>query len=237
MKTIVETRHGLMAIYHEHDYISQCLLKQKQYEWYVVDIVQQLCDPNTPGCILDIGANIGTKCLPLAKLFPAHKIHAWEIQPHLVDILDENIELNSIDNIDVYNCGLGSQSATIEITAPDYESTKNIGAFSINPVVHQHSDISQGHGETFLADIKTLDSYNFKMPIQCIKIDAEGSELDILTGSLQTLEKHNYPPIVYELWRYNSWWATEAQKIADLIGSMGYQTQRIDDTAVCVKKK
>lgn len=235
MKQIIDTRHGRMAIHHEHDYISQCLLTQRQYEWYVVEIVKQLCNTQVPGIILDIGGNIGTKCLPLAQLFPEHQIHTWEIQPHLAEILQENIALNSLSNITVYNCALGNTSGSITITLPDYDSAKNIGAFSINPLVQKNSDISRGHGETISVDMKRLDDYQFDLPIQCIKVDAEGSELEILQGSIKTLEQHNFPPVVYELWKYNPWWAAEAQKITNLMTSLGYQIRYIDDTAICTK--
>lgn len=237
MKQIINTRHGKMAIHHEKDYIGRSLLNSGQYEWYVVDIMRQLCDAAVPGTVLDIGANVGTKCLPVAQMFPGHQVHAWELQPHVLEILQENIELNSINNIFVHQCGLGNQPQTLSIKQPIYNETENIGAFSINPLVHQHSDISLGHGQEIQVEVRTLDSYQFDLPIQCIKLDAEGYELYILEGGLQTLKDHNYPPVVYELWSYNPWWKTEAAKISNLLTSLGYQIQRIDDTAVCTKTK
>lgn len=237
MKQIIDTRHGRMAIHHANDYISRSLLSSKQYEWYVVEIINQLCFPGLPGTVLDIGANIGTKCLPIAAKFPQHQIHCWELQPHVADMLEENIALNNLSNIVLHRCGLGNRSQTITIKQPVYESTENIGAFSINPLVHNHSDISRGNGDEIEVEIKCLDSYHFDLPIQCIKLDAEGSELAILEGAVETLRAHKYPPIVYELWSYNPWWAEEAKKIDSLVRSLGYSVQRFDDTAVCIQQK
>jgi len=237
MKQIIDTKHGRMAIHHEKDYISRCLMSNRQYEWYVVELMNQLSYPNLPGTILDIGANIGTKCLPLAVRFPQHQIHSWELQPRVADMLEENIALNSINNITVHRCGLGSHAETITIKQPVYNVSENIGAFSINPLVHQHSDISYGTGDEVEVEIKCLDSYRFDLPIQCIKLDAEGSELSILEGAVETLKTHRYPPIIYELWSYNPWWDEEGKKIDNLIRSWGYSIQRFDDTAVCIKQK
>ena len=46
-------------------------------------------------------------------------------------------------------------------------------------------------------EIKTLDSYNIDN-IGFIKIDVEDNELNVLKGSVMTLQKSNYPKILFE---------------------------------------
>ena len=46
--------------------------------------------------------------------------------------------------------------------------------------------------------IETLDSLNILEPIGFIKMDVEENELFVIKGTLKTLEKSNYPKILFE---------------------------------------
>jgi len=235
--TIIDTRHGKMIMHYPDDYISQQLINTGEYEWYVVRLMSSICHNCNDGIILDIGANIGTISLPIAQMFPQLEVHSFEVQPKISNILRENIALNALKNIIVYNHGLGNYNGSVDIQQFDYSNTSNIGAFSLNPEVWKHSPDAHGTGETITVDIKKLDSIEFSSPIQCIKLDVEGFELSVLQGAVETLEKHNYPPVIYELWLYNRWWDSNRQQINDFLTNLGYSIAYHDDTAVAVKHK
>jgi FkbM family methyltransferase len=234
---IIDTKHGRMNIRHSQDYISKQLMAHGEYEWYVIEIIKTLCARHSTGSILDIGANQGTVCLPLSKMFPDYTIHAFEVQPHLVEIIKENIELNQCKNIVLQNYGVSNEAGTIKITVPDYKSADNIGAFSLDPFVNQHSPISVGTGSNVTVTTTVIDSISSLGHIRCIKLDIEGFELRALQGALQTLKQNNYPPIVYELWGYNAWWNNHAEKLRDFLTILGYKIQKIDDTAIAIHEK
>jgi hypothetical protein len=61
--------------------------------------------------------------------------------------------------------------------------------------------------------VKTLDSFNLTN-IGFIKIDVEGFEKEVLEGSLETLMKNNYPPIVFESW--GDWKEKEGVKASQI---------------------
>ena len=236
MKYQVTTRHGQMILPYANDYIAQQLISNGEYEWYVVDIIKQLSQGHDTGIILDIGANIGTMCLPLARDFPNYQIHAFEIQPRLLKTIKENIQLNGLTNIVLYEHGLGNIVDIISIRQPVYDSATNIGALSLNPLVWEHSDISVGHGDAIDINVVPLDSIKFDIPIRCIKLDVEGYERLVIEGAVETLKQHNYPPIVYELWGYNAWWKEEAKKLKDLLIQLGYTDfKQIDDTGIAIR--
>ena len=233
---ITQTRHGKMAIHHPQDFISQALLSSGQYEWYVVELVIKLARLRGPGVILDIGSNIGTVCLPVAMALPEYQVVAFEPLPDIAAVLDQNIQLNNIDNIQTCRHAVGDVHKFIQIKQPQYDQASNIGAFSLNPLVWDNSDISVGHGEEITIEMQTLDSMEFSAPIQCIKLDVEGYELLALKGAVNTLKKHNFPPIVYERWSYNAWWNDEAKLLQDWLVELGYQVQYLNDTAIAEYK-
>lgn len=234
---ILDTKHGLINIHYPQDYICQSLLRTGEYEWYVVDIISKLCAEYTSGTILDIGSNIGIVCLPIARQYPNLKVYAFDAQEHMADLLKENIALNQLNNIFVESYALGDKSGTVEIAHPDYDSAENIGAFSLDPFVQGMSDIARGHGQVKTIPVQTLDSMEFGEPIRCIKLDVEGFEERILRGGVETLKKHNYPPIVYEMWSYNPWWKDNATSLRNFLTSLGYKIAAIDDTAIAIHEK
>lgn len=235
IKSEINTRHGRMVIHHPNDYISQHLLNRGEYEWYVIEIIANLIRNSESGIVLDIGANMGTVCLPLARNFPNHTIHAFEVQPHMLDILQENISLNQLSNITVHPYGLAERSYRTHTNVPDYDSADNIGAFSLDETVKKHSQYNHVTGSTVEIELRQLDELELQSVV-CVKLDVEGLELPILQGAVNTLEANNFPPIVYEMWAYNPWWHQQSQQLRNFLTNLGYTINHRDDTAVAVKK-
>jgi FkbM family methyltransferase len=228
----IKTRHGKMLLPYTQDHIARELIATGEYEWYVVEILKYLIHDQPGGIVLDIGTNLGTVTLPLARDFPGFEIHSFEIQPLLINTLKKNLELNQLTNVVIHEHGLGNQEDIITIREPVYTEADNVGALSLDPKVWQHSDISIGHGDKIDIMVKTLDSLTFDQPIRAIKMDVEGYELRVLEGAAETLRQHNYPPIVYELWGYNAWWNDERAKLEKFLNDMGYKISKFDDTGI-----
>jgi len=234
MKYQIETRHGRMILPYTQDHIARALINTGAYEWYVVEILQQLLKSQTSGIFLDIGTNLGTVTLPIARDFPGLKVHSFEIQPFLISALKTNIELNNLTNVIVHEHGLGNKQDTITICEPDYTQAGNVGALSLNPKVRKHSDIAVGHGNEITVNVFPLDSIEFDQPIRAIKLDVEGYEQLVIEGGLETIKKNNYPPIVYELWGYNAWWNEERAELEKFLNDLGYTVNKFDDTGIAI---
>jgi len=228
----INTRHGQMILPYTQDHIAQSLIRTAEYEWYVIEILRYLLQQHDDGIILDIGANLGTVTLAMARDYPKFEVHAFEVQPLLVETLKQNLDLNNLRNVTIHEHGLGDAPDTINLRLPDYTQAGNVGALTLNPMVQEHSDISVGHGEETQIQILPLDSLTFDHPIRVIKLDVEGYEQKVLEGALETLKKHNYPPIVYELWGYNSWWNEEALRLEEFLHGLGYKIAKVDDTGI-----
>ena len=234
MTVEINSRHGRMILPYTQDHIARELINTGAYEWYVVEILQRLLQGQTSGIFLDIGTNLGTVTLPMARDFPGFTIHSFEIQPFLISALKTNLELNNLKNVVIHEHGLGNRQDTITIRQPDYTQAGNVGALSLNPKVREHSDIAVGHGDEITVNVVPLDSVEFDQPIRAIKLDVEGYEQFVIEGGLETIKKNNYPPIVYELWGYNAWWNEERAELEKFLNSLGYTVSKFDDTGIAI---
>jgi FkbM family methyltransferase len=85
---------------------------EKYYVSKLIDCVRQVQedymfdDIKNDEIVIDIGASIGGFCIPASK----KARHVYAIEPMTSDMLRENIQLNSVDNITVLDLALGNGS-------------------------------------------------------------------------------------------------------------------------------
>jgi FkbM family methyltransferase len=154
-------------------------------EQSLIDWSRQFC--RTDQIMLDIGAHCGMYALSLAPHCKA--VHAFECQRETYYQLCGGIALNAAWNITAHQVALGEE---VNTTKPLYIVSLDGGGSSVS--ISPNSPM-----ETALVYSTTLDAYNLS-EVGFIKIDAEGSEEAILRGATLTLERNNYPPILYESW-------------------------------------
>jgi FkbM family methyltransferase len=148
--------------------------------------------PMKEGVFIDIGANIGQTSLNLSKKLGTipHTILAFEPFPSTFNKLETNISLNSFLSIKILNVALGNEKKTIEM---EMSCPTNSGGYKITP---KNSQIKDDLVHVFQE--KLDDYYNPNAPIQFIKIDVEGYEMEVLKGAEQTIKKYT-PIMVVEL--------------------------------------
>ena len=173
------------------------------------------------GVVLDIGANLGSYCIPLAKKHPHIKFHAYEPQRIVNYQLGANVIINGLENVYTYEAGLSSQEADIELEVPDYATEGNIGAFSIDKEVRENEYECQTTGGKEKMILMTLDSIGFEN-VRLLKIDVEGHELEVLKGGIETLKANNYPPIIFEAWTWKPWYKEKRKAVFDYLHELGY---------------
>ena len=109
------------------------------------------------------------------------RVFSFELDPLMYECLYENIiNRQKLENVHLYNCGLGATNAKVDITRKD----KTFGT-------HVKPD-SEGN-----ISIKPLDSFNIQGKVGFIKMDVEGYEAKVIEGALNLIEK-NKPVILYE---------------------------------------
>jgi FkbM family methyltransferase len=143
----------------------------------------------------DVGSNEGSYSLSLKNNFPRSIIYSFEPNPETFKKIP-NDTLSK--NINFYNIGLGSCSETRTIY--DYKNKKGTQHASIYKEV-----LTDIHHSNNIDAIKfkndTLDNFckiNNIKEIDFLKLDTEGSEFDVLRGSVEMIRLDKIKVIQFE---------------------------------------
>jgi FkbM family methyltransferase len=201
-------------------------LKQELYENDIHQLALKLLIGKSDGLVLDIGANLGTFCVPLARKIPQLKFHAFEPQRIVSYQLCANVVINSLENVYVYELALSNENASIDLAMPDYAKETNIGAFSIDKEVRENEYECKTVNTTDRIDVAPLDFLTLDN-IKLIKIDVEGHELEVLKGGIETIKASNYPPIIFEAWTWKPWFEPKRKALFEYLEGHGYEIQQL----------
>jgi FkbM family methyltransferase len=136
---------------------------------------------------VDIGANIGSYTILAAAVRGAQCI-AIEPIPATFRYLQQNINLNGINHlVKVYNMGFGKKQGKLRFSA-DLDTMNHV--VPENDVVPVH---------TIEVEVTTLDSALEGLSPTLIKIDVEGFESNVISGSQQTLFTETVSAVIMEL--------------------------------------
>jgi len=151
--------------------------------------------------VIDIGANYGFYSLLSSQVVgKGGCVLAFEPETSNYNILVANLGLNDITNVETFKMGLGAFDGETKLYL-----SKHPGA---------HSTTFQISPSFETVSVKKLDSVLEDLDIEkvnLIKLDAEGAELDILCGAIETISKHkprltiaayHYPSEVEEIERF-----------------------------------
>lgn len=208
-------------VFKGNDLISNAL-KQGGYEVEIFAIAQKILQKHEDGIVLDIGANLGSFTLPLAKANPHLTFHAFEPQRIVYYQLCGNTLINGLDNVHCHNFGLSDERKRFDIELPDYATETNIGAFSMDKKVRETEYECQTKGKTEPMVVFPLDDGRHQK-IRLIKIDVEGHELEVLKGGIDTLHGNNYPPIIFEAWTWKPWYQGKREELFAYLKGHGYE--------------
>jgi FkbM family methyltransferase len=130
-----------------------------------------------PKVIVDVGANIGAAALWLTLNFPAAQIHCFEPSPLCHPLLEYN--LRNVPRAVIEGYGLYDRNVTMALfRGRDDPSTASFGQSIHN--VEQSDEVSLRHAA------ETLNELGLTR-IDCLKIDAGGSEVPILEAMVHLL--------------------------------------------------
>jgi FkbM family methyltransferase len=172
-------------------------LQREKYFWLSTHepLVQEwLSTYVKPGWVVyDVGAHIGFFTLLLSRLVgESGKVFAFEPDPANTKRLRENISLNKVTNVRIVLQAVSGDEGTVRFQA-NRETMSHI-------VTVTHGGETDGAG-IIEVSATTLDAFvegNHNPPPQLIKIDVEGHEDAVLSGSLRTLKAHR-PLILCEV--------------------------------------
>lgn len=141
---------------------------------------------DTPGDIIDIGANVGIVGILLARQFPERTVHAIEPAPGTFAALGKNIALNDLRNVQAHQLAIADAPGSLSFNAdPIQRATARIAT------------VDDTHVRTVSAT--TLDQFVADQAITALallKIDVEGFESLVFAGARQTLARR-LPRIIF----------------------------------------
>jgi FkbM family methyltransferase len=143
-----------------------------------------------PDIIIDVGANIGYWSLSSSKIFKKSKFLLFEPLKKSFDLLKKNTQNKS--NFELYNFGLGNVDKKEFISFPEWErNSNNLNRFGLMSI-YGKTNINREE----IVIKKFDDIFNYTNKKIFIKIDVEGSELDVLEGCKKISQLNN---VIFEI--------------------------------------
>lgn len=191
----------ILGTFQGKDYLMNCqpgnliestIYLEKVWEEHLEKIMSLYLD-GVSGIVIDVGGNIGANTIPLAIRHPQIKFYCYEPHPDIFARLKNNIKLNNLNNVETSNCAISNCNEK-SITFYAQKNGDNMGKSSLK----FNSDIKD-HEQILVPTIRIDDNFaNSGDPILLIKIDTQGTELQVLESASNTIEKFR-PMIFLEL--------------------------------------
>ena len=211
----INSKHGIFNFCNSDLMIGRSLIEYGEFSEIEFSAMNKFIKDGD--IILEIGANIGCFCIPIAKKVGSNgKVYAFEPQKFIFNLLKKNIECNELKNVQVFNNAIGNTNKILELNDFDYSQQGNFGGIGLKED-YDNSCCARIKG-TKKNKIQTFTLNNFLNLKKCnfIKIDVELMELDVLSGGNEFIKK--FRPIIW-LENQNDF----PNKINDYLLSIEYQ--------------
>jgi FkbM family methyltransferase len=133
--------------------------------------------------VIDIGANVGSVSIMLAKKYPFLKIYSYEAHPINFQNLQKNIKENNVSNIKAFNNAVFSEDNYFIDISLNIDNTGASNSF-IDP--EEYPDLYEKEYSSVQVPTISLDTIikeNDIQNIKLLKMDCEGAEFDIFSSS------------------------------------------------------
>lgn len=185
----IKIKEGIIAL-NKQDIAVSAAIRFGVYEKTELSIFREKIKPGMN--VVDIGANIGLYTVIAARLVgPNGKVFAFEPEPENIAFLKKNIELNKLNNVIIYDCGLGERPGQVNL----YKDKYNKGHHSI-----VRSDSAEGVISIKIDTLDNILSEYGSLKVDIIKMDIEGAEYFALQGMKKTLENNRNIKIFTEFY-------------------------------------
>lgn len=170
---------------------------------------------------VDMGANIGSICIPICKRRPDVKALCIEASPRVYSYLEHNVRINKLDNIMLVNKALAdADHNTVHFFSPE----EKFGKGSLSSVFTKNAEEVQ----TITLDT-LLEQLKIKK-VDFIKVDIEGYEYHAFKGASALLSDSDAPDILFEFidWAENASHGAVAGDAQQMLISYGYSLYRFE---------
>lgn len=194
--------------------------------------VRALLDVENP-VIFDVGANIGTYASWVARWAAARngRVYCFEPQRVVFQMLCGNMAINNIFNVHAYQLGLGKEESYIDLPEINYQLPgSSFAAFSLDGVDRKKYQNVPNSSQR--VEISTLDKFVHDWninKIDFIKIDAEGLDIDVIEGGMNSILKFK-PDLLVEYLHLGSSKDEDTReqgklRLVDYLDNFGYSSR------------
>jgi len=197
------TANGVMELGHD-----QLLLAR---------LFHDLCSEYDRPFIIDVGSHVGT--LPLVAAVQKN-VGGWVFEPHseVCEVLTRNIALNGmIDRFEIIQKALSHFAGRRVLKSPRHDKDSGmscIGQPNYSPYIEQYVDVVRLDDMVIVAGLDEVDIIN---------IDTEGSELFVLIGATETINKYKPDLLLKINWGNLNQQDIYVNNLTDYLELLGYQ--------------
>jgi FkbM family methyltransferase len=142
--------------------------------------------------VIDVGANIGMFALFVKFRYPDAEILAFEPAPESASIFRQNIDLHGLDGVQIAEIALGAAAdpaapftyyPAIPGNSTRYPQQKGPAKAALSKIYSSRVAERFYQGVSITVPVERLSGYlRADRPVDLLKIDAEGGEVDVLHG-------------------------------------------------------
>lgn len=234
--SVLKTASGDFMVWSGPDALGKMLLSEGIHEASIINVSKYILSSikDRVPHVLDIGANIGSYAIPVAReLGEKVAISCFEVQKPVFYQLCGNIFLNSLSNVTAYNYAVGERTQKVDIPSVNYETCFNVGGYSIDPTAQSVNRLDfpnstlQGNVQV---QMYALDDFEELAPTDLIKLDIECYELEAIRGMRSYLERSGFPPLIIELFPTppHDWFIPKKNQLLEMLKNIGYADNILD---------
>jgi FkbM family methyltransferase len=223
------------------DLISARIRQHGAWEQPQVDVARAFLSGLDSPIVIDAGANLGGFAVPVAQTLMRQSGRIWCFEPQRIvyQQLCANLFINRVDNAYTVHAALGEHDGLLNVPELDYARSANVGGFSVDPDIRFElariaaegltpANAIESSGACHPVPLRLLDAYQIYSDVAFLKCDVEGMELELFRGARETLEQNRYPPILFENWANQPWYADKAARTEGFLADLGYTFDRLE---------
>lgn len=232
---IVRAKEADFLVFDSCETITRTLVNTGEFEPFAGQLLRCLY-PGGDVVAVDVGANIGTFTMPVARANPLGTVYAFEAQRTVFYQLCANVVINSLDNVITHHVGVGNpthENEKINVPVIDFSSANNIGAVSLIDEVRRKMIINKKYRVNNFEPVplRSLDELLKNVEkIDFLKIDVEGMEYLVLKGACRVLKQH-WPIVFLESWEFDR---SARLRIEKFFNSIDYVTHSLGNDVIAV---
>ncbi|WP_269623714.1 FkbM family methyltransferase [Prochlorococcus marinus] len=207
---LIKMRYGWM-VYNKNDmYIGKSIKEYGEWSQGEIDLCKQIL--TSSDVVIEVGSNIGSHTLALAKTVNEGVVFAFEPQNVVFQNLCANISINSITNCFCFNSALSDKKGE-DFYYPNFDFTEESNFAGISLTKEKSSNVHQ-------AKVDTLDNRFANLQrLKLLKTDAEGMEVNVLKGGFDLIKRTK--PFLYV--ENDANYIEKSKELIELIWSLDYR--------------